>query len=106
VAVGRACPRLERVEVSAELGQPAHVGQGQQLGWAIIARIFLVGVDHRCLAFPDDHLDPPKVCAVPFLVPGYSHGASPPRKLRMSRYSNVRESKHPNFAELPFYVLG
>jgi hypothetical protein len=57
-------------------------------------------VDHRCLAFPDDHLDPPKVCAVPFQVPGCSQAAPPARKLRTSRYSNFGESKHPKFAEI------
>src|SRR5215211_8542595 len=94
--VGRPRPRLQRMDVGAELGQPALVGQVQPLGWAVILRIFLVRVDHRCLAFPDDHLDPPKVCAVPCL------GAPErflPRKPRTSRYSNFRKSKYPKFAE-------
>src|ERR671912_1216701 len=62
VPVGGARPRLQRMHVGAELGQPALVGKVQPLGGAVHLRIFLVCVIYRCLVISDDHLDPPKVC--------------------------------------------
>jgi hypothetical protein len=55
---------VQRVNVGAELGQPALVGKMQPLGWAVIPRIFLVRVNYRRLVFSDDHLVPPSACAV------------------------------------------
>src|SRR5918998_5071461 len=64
VPIGGARPRLQRVDVGAELGQPALVGKMQPLGWAVIPRIFLVRVNYWRLIFSDDHLVPPFACAV------------------------------------------
>src|SRR5918995_3509339 len=79
VPMGGARPRLQRMHVGAELGQPALVGKVQPLGGAVHLRIFLVCVIYRCLVVSDDHLDPPKICHARCGSLMLAGGYSPPR---------------------------
>jgi len=64
VPVARARPRLQRLDVRDELGQPALLGEVQGLTGSIGLLIFCGSPIYRCLVFSYDHIGPPKVCGI------------------------------------------